>query len=300
MASSPHILVAMAFNESELAEFLKVGLNSYERAPDRMSKPHRHNEIEFVFVKNGSATYLFGGSQVVLKPRTLTIFWSGVPHRVTKFSDSCILCGLEIPLSWVLQWKLPEALTRPLLNGRMLTEADKKIGALDSNQLSRWNKDLRGGNEDLKRAVLLEIEARLWRFADANSAQLKAEGSKHASRPQSMVLGEGGLSRVETMAQFIAENYTRPIRVEDIAASVDLHPDYAMKIFHKAFGTRLADYIIQHRVFHAQRLLTTSDSKIMDIALESGFGSLSRFNANFKEFCKVSPKAYRKSMKAKH
>lgn len=289
----------MAFKDSELAEFLKVGLNSYERAPDKMPGPHRHNEIEFVYVKSGSATYLFGGSPVELKPRTLTLFWSGVPHYVSKFSASCILSGLEIPLAWVLQWKLPETLSRPLLNGRMLTESDKKLSPLDGAQVSRWHKDLKSGNEDLKRAVLLEIEARLWRFADSNGSQLRAEGAKHASKPQRLVLGEGGLSRVETMAQFIAENYTRSIRVEDIAASVNLNPDYAMKIFHKAFGTRLADYIIQHRVFHAQRLLTNTDSKIMDIALDSGFGSLSRFNANFKEFCKVSPKAYRQSMKAK-
>ena len=50
------------------------------------------------------------------------------------------------------------------------------------------------------------------------------------------------------------------------------------------------------RVYHAQRLLSSTNSKIMDIALESGFGSLSRFNANFKEFCGVSPKAYRQSL----
>jgi AraC-like DNA-binding protein len=294
----------MAFNDSELAEFLKVGLNSYERAPNIMASPHRHNEIEFVYLKSGSATYLFGGSKVSIKPRTLTIFWSGVPHQVTKFSASCILIGMELPLSWILQWKLPEVLTQPLLNGSMLMESDPSRSASDASLLSRWNKDLVTGKDDLKRAVLLESEARLWRFADTNRALLKGVGQgqghgKAARRPR-LVLGEGGLSRVEKMAQYIAENYTRPIRVEDIAAVMDLHPDYAMKIFHRAFGTRLADYVIQHRIFHAQRLLSTTDSKVMDVALESGFGSLSRFNANFKNFCGMSPKAYRQSMKPKN
>jgi AraC-like DNA-binding protein len=286
----------MTFKDSELAEFLQVGLNSYERAPNSMARPHRHNEIEFVFVKSGSATYLFGGSLVQMKPRTLTVFWSGVPHSVVKFSPNCVLCGIEIPLAWILQWRLPDTLSQPLLNGRMLTESDKRLGSMDGEMLSRWHRDLATGNEQLKRAVLLEIEARLWRFADSNVEQLKAEASKHATRPQRLVLGEGGLGRVEAMSQFIAENYVRKIQVEDIAKSVGLNPDYAMKIFHKAFGTRLADYIIQHRVYHAQRLLSSTNSKIMDIALESGFGSLSRFNANFKEFCGVSPKAYRQSL----
>jgi AraC-like DNA-binding protein len=293
------ILPVMTPQDSDLADFLKVGLNCYERMPNPMPSPHRHNEIEFVYLKSGSASYLFGGSLVPLKPRSLTMFWSGVPHQVVKFSPSCILSGIELPLSWILQWKLPELLTKVLLNGRILVESDPKKSAADGAMLSRWNKDLISGKEDLKRAVLLESEARLWRFADTNAAALKSAGGGNAVRRSSMVLGEGGMSRVEKMAQYIAENYSRPIRVEDIAKVMDLHPDYAMKIFHKAFGTRLADYVIQHRVFHAQRLLTTTDAKVMDIALESGFGSLSRFNANFKDFCGISPKAYRQSMKPK-
>ena len=232
--------------------------------------------------KSGTASYLFGGTLISLKPRTLTVFWSGVPHQVAKHSASCILIGMELPLSWILQWKLPEMLTQALLNGRILIESDPKKSAADGLLLSRWNKDLQGGKDDLKRAVLLESEARLWRFADTNGSVLKSASGDYNARKPRMVLGEGGMSRVEKMAQYIAENYTRPIRVEDIAKVMDLHPDYAMKIFHKAFGTRLADYVIQHRVFHAQRLLTATDAKVMDVALESGFGSLSRFNANFK------------------
>jgi AraC-like DNA-binding protein len=290
----------MDTKDSELAEFLKVGLSSYERAPNPMPGPHRHNEIEFVYLKSGTASYLFGGSLLSLKPRTLTVFWSGVPHKVAKYSASCVLMGIELPLSWILQWKLPELLTKALLNGRILYESDPKKSASDSAMLSRWNKDLHSGKDDLKRAVLLESEARLWRFADTNAAALKSASGDYNVRKSRMVLGEGGMSRVERMAQYIAENYSRPIRVEDIAKVMDLHPDYAMKILHKAFGTRLADYVIQHRVFHAQRLLTNTDAKIMDVALESGFGSLSRFNANFKDFCGVSPKAYRQSMKPKN
>ena len=289
----------MDSKNTELADFLKVGLNSYERIPNPMPSPHRHNEIEFVYLKSGSASYFFGGSLISLKPRTLTIFWSGVPHQVAKFSPNCVLIGMELPLAWILQWKLPEQLTKVLLNGHMLNESDPKRSAADGVLLSRWNADLHSGKDDLKRAVLLESEARLWRFSDTNAAALKSAGQGHKVRRSRIVLGEGGMSRVERMAQYIAENYSRPIRVEDIAKVMDLHPDYAMKIFHKAFGTRLADYVIQHRVFHAQRLLTTTDAKIMDVALDSGFGSLSRFNANFKEHCGVSPKTYRQTMTPK-
>ena len=46
-------------------------------------------------------------------------------------------------------------------------------------------------------------------------------------------------------------------------------------------------------ISHAQRLLAISDQKVLAIALDSGFGSVSRFNAAFKEACGCSPHQYR-------
>jgi AraC family transcriptional regulator, melibiose operon regulatory protein len=277
-------------------EYLQVGLNSYERKPDLMSRPHRHNEIEFIFIKTGSIEFLFGGSKTTLNSRVLIAFWAGIPHQVLRFPSSTIMIGLEIPVAWFLQWKLPDFLTQSLLGGNLLMESSPAFQLQDARALHRWNVDLSTGREALKRAVLLEIEARFWRFAEGNASALR---QKPPMRQNHLVLSDGGLGRVERLAQYISENYTKPIKVENVAKIVDLHPDYAMKIFHKAFGTRLADYLTQHRVFHAQRLLVNTDANIMDIALESGFGSLSRFNANFKEFCGKSPKEYRNAMKPK-
>jgi AraC-like DNA-binding protein len=290
----------MSPQATDNTEYLQIGLNSYERGPDAMSRPHRHNEIELVYLKSGSVVYLFGGTKVALKPKTLVAFWAGVPHQVVRFSSSTVLLGLEVPVAWFLQWKLPDFLTQSLLGGQLLTESDPAFQASDARALNRWNLDLHSGREELKRAVLLEVEARFWRFAEGNAAALRQSAQRQPAHQTRLVLGEGGLGRVEKLAQYIADNYTKSIKVEDVAKVIDLHPDYAMKIFHKAFGTRLADYLTQHRVFHAQRLLANTDAKIMDIALESGFGSLSRFNANFKEFCGRSPKEYRNEMKPKN
>ena len=79
------------------------------------------------------------------------------------------------------------------------------------------------------------------------------------------------------MAYFIARHYTLPLSVSQIARDVDLHPDYAVTLFRKTFGIGLVDYLTQHRLTHAQRLLAITNHKIARIAFESGFGSLSRF-----------------------
>jgi transcriptional regulator GlxA family with amidase domain len=48
------------------------------------------------------------------------------------------------------------------------------------------------------------------------------------------------------------------------------------------------------RICHAQRLLITTNEKITDIALESGFGSAAPFYSSFKKFGGgKSPRAFR-------
>ena len=96
------------------------------------------------------------------------------------------------------------------------------------------------------------------------------------------------------MAAFIAENYTRKLTTDEIGRAVKLHPNYAMGLFKKTFGLSLIDYVTQHRISHVQRLLATTDVKIVEVALDSGFNSISRFNEAFKRACNCSPREYRR------
>ncbi len=95
------------------------------------------------------------------------------------------------------------------------------------------------------------------------------------------------------MALFIAQHYTERLTAEQISQAARLHPNYAMALFKKALGITLIDCVTQHRVSHAQRLLATTDKKIIEVAMNCGFASLSRFHEAFKKSCGCSPKEYR-------
>jgi AraC-like DNA-binding protein len=70
-----------------------------------------------------------------------------------------------------------------------------------------------------------------------------------------------------------------------------------MKIFRDRLNISMIEYLTRHRVAHAQRLLLTTDKDILEIALEAGFGSSSRFYAAFKHFCGQSPGQYRRALR---
>lgn len=190
-----------------------------------------------------------------------------------------------VPPAWFLQCKLPESLVQALLRGEVISEPLAEHADADFELLARWERDFRLQGDKLRKAVLLELEARLIRLALSSTL---------SSQSQQRATGEVSLSKVEQMACFIAQHYTEPLTVETISTVVALHPNYAMSLFRKTFGTTLTRYVTQHRVQHAQRLLATTDTKIVDIAFASGFASASRFNAAFQAECGCSPREYRR------
>ncbi len=105
-------------------------------------------------------------------------------------------------------------------------------------------------------------------------------------------------SKVERMAYFIARHYTQPQSVSQIAHAIGLHPDCAVTLFRKTFGIGLVNYLTQHRLSHAQRLLAITDHKIARIAFASGFGLLSRFYHIFTRASGQSLGQYRVSIQA--
>lgn len=272
-------------------DFKPYGFTCVRWKPSPMRRPDHHNEVELNLLPSGSVTYLLGGKKVRIESGRLIAFWAAIPHQIIEYSEGHEYFVATIPFAWFLQCKLPDKLVQPLLRGEVISEPRQQRSAFDCDLFAQWEHDLQGApQDDLQRLVLLEMEARLLRLAHALPAQSKAA----QQRQRKLVLNDGGLNKVEQMACFVAQHYLEQLNVEDIGKSVGLHPNYAMNLFQKTFGTTLIDYLTHHRVSHAQRLLATTDEKIVEVAFSSGFGSISRFNEAFRRECGCSPREYRR------
>ena len=281
-----------------------IGFRVWSGSARRMEKAHRHNDVELNLMESGAMYYLHGGRVRGVRKGELGVIWGAIPHQLIRIEGPVRCHWVTLPLAWFLQWKLPESLVHPVLHGELPVHSDPD--GLDVPVFSRWAREMNSSAAEGRAIVLLEIEARLRRMA-LQMPPLNARGGDgtgngatiaRSTRNARGTVPSGGFGKVEQMAQFIAGNYTQPLHVSDIAAHSGLHPNYAMALFRRTFGVSLMDYLMQHRISHAQRLLVTSDSKILDIALDSGFGSVSRFYAAFSAVCKQSPRQYRASMMA--
>jgi AraC-like DNA-binding protein len=275
-------------------EFKPYGLTCERWTFSPMARPDRHNEVELNLMVNGSLTYLFGGARATIPAGGLAAFWAAIPHQVISTPSADITAEyfvVTIPLAWFLQLDLPDRLVQPILHGQMVHDPEENHFAPDCQQFERWVNDLADRDEDRHRAARLEIEARLLRLALALPS---AKGGKRHPRSHKGVLAKHGLTKAEQMAAYIAQRYSQAVLVEDISRSVGLHPGYAMTLFQKTFGMTMIEFVNQHRITHAQRLLATTDKKVLSIAFESGFGSLSRFNDAFRRACGCTPRQHRR------
>jgi AraC-like DNA-binding protein len=268
-------------------DFTPYGLTCVRWRPSPMRRPDHHNEIELNLLTSGWVTYLLGGRKVRVESGRLAVFWAAVPHQIVDFGPDTGYFVATIPLSWFLQYRLSERLVQNLMQGAVVCEPTPARAAFDEALFSQWERDLASTRTEAKDTAMLEIEARLRRLESG----LPDLGEQNR-RPR-LALQAGGLNKVEQMACLVAQRYTEPLTVAEISKAVGLHPNYAMNLFKKTFGTTLIDYLTRHRVSHAQRMLATTDTKVVDIALSSGFNSISRFNEAFRRACGCTPREYR-------
>ena len=260
--------------------FSPYGFSCQMWQPTLMPKPDRHNEIEINLLRSGSVTYLMGGSRTTIQSGRIALFWAAIPHQIVAWEGKEPYFVVTLPLGWFLAAGVPVTFAQVLLKGGLM--CDTAPLSTDLAQFQRWEADLREKDEVRERAALLELQARLLRLAHAQPKATKARSVPPA------------LSRADQLACYIARNYHKPLTAESIAKASGLHPNYAMNLFRQAFGTTMSDFIVQHRLSHAQRLLLTTGDAVTEIAFASGFQSLSRFNEAFKKSCGCSPREYRK------
>lgn len=259
--------------------------------PRKMPQCHQHNDVEINYIVHGGMTYLHGGHVMSAKAGDLLIFWAGRPHQMVRVGNNTWYYGLEIPLVWVIQWELPPRFMKAILDGNMLRMKPDVSSTHMEYLWKHWTDDLTEDTARLQRAMLIEVESMLFRLG-----QLMENSNPQPYRSMSFVHSEGGFDKVAAMARFISNNYQESLTATDIANAAGISPSYAVTLFKEHTGSTLTEFLIQQRLSHAQLLLTTSDDSVLEIALASGFGSVSRFYAVFKSGLGISPKEFRRRM----
>ena len=268
-------------------QFKPYGLAVEKWVPKVMSRPDRHNEMEINLLTGGSITYLINDKKITVTSKRLAVFWALIPHQIIRCDNDAPYYVCTIPFAQFMNWQLPSAFINQVLKGDVVTTPTNKDYSYDKYLMELWLQDISSGDAKHIEVSTGEICARLHRFA-LDSKPVTWDESNEDDHELPL------LDKVEKMVIFIARNYKRSIKNEDISKVVGLHPDYANTIFKKSFNMTLNQYVLQQRILYTQRQLSVSSDSITEIAYEAGFNSLSHFNAVFRAKCNCNPSEYRK------
>jgi AraC-like DNA-binding protein/ligand-binding sensor protein len=124
---------------------------------------------------------------------------------------------------------------------------------------------------------------------EAFARQLGEEANRLiiGSRPQEPVA-------VTKARRFIRDNLGDRLTLDDVSRHAGLSPHHFCKVFRKAAGVNLIEYINRCRIEKARDMLLKPDARVSEVAFEAGYQSLSQFNRTFRTLTGESPTEFRR------
>ncbi|HEV7275916.1 MAG TPA: helix-turn-helix domain-containing protein [Devosiaceae bacterium] len=274
---------------AEIRAFGRFGIRWFD--PQLMPAEHFHGHIELNWLTSGGMDYVMDGRPVSVPAERLVMFWAGIPHRTVSLDRGAAgdarQCNVYLPLDTFLHMPSLGSLTEAMMGGGVVALSPETIGG---DTLRRWYQDYRSGDAERADILKQEIALMLRRAAVTGWDELMApwiEGVGPSARAASP------LRHVVAMIRHILENLREPLRAEDVARVVGLHPNYALNVFTKVMRIPMHKFVVRMRLIRARSLLFEGNLSIENVAYESGFSALSQFYVQFRNAYGLTPRQMR-------
>ena len=259
--------------------------------PQIMPKEHFHGHIELNWLTAGRMDYVFDNRPVTVPSRQLVMFWAGIPHQTIGIDPGperdCRQCNVYLPLDTFLHMSNLGRLTETMMGGGVIALSPETIG---DGTLRRWYEDYRSGDAERTDILKEEIALMLRRAAVTGWQEILPawiESEAAAGRAPTP------LRYVIAMLRYIIEHLGEPLRAEDVAKVVGLHPNYALNLFTGVMGVPMHKFVVRMRLIRARFLLFEGTLSIENVAFDTGFTALSQFYVQFRNAYGLTPRQMR-------
>ena len=263
----------------DLPEAIDGNIWSYAR-PIRPLVLHRHAELEFNLVTQGSASYLVTDRRYDLAPGTLIWLYPGEDHLLIDASPDYQM-WIAVFKPRLLEQRCATAHSRPLCMDVPVDRISKQLGPAAARQLAALSAEVASARDsvDLFNSGLGFLLLSAWEaFRAAESAQEALD--VHPS--------------IEKAIRLLREE-PQTLSLDDLADRCGLSPSHLSRLFKQQTGIAIATYRNRQRLDRFLELYEDARRRsITEAALAAGFGSYPQFHRIFKELMGCSPAEYRR------
>lgn len=250
---------------------------------------HFHDYIEILYGLDSDALVWCGSECLRMKNGDMIIINSGTPHAITTSSDksSYIVIKFMPQILYAAEQSVFEfKYILPFISdsgqyGRVFSEEElhgSGIPQVMSDIMDEWNKKDYGFELALRMYVIKIV---LWLIRRMKSNRsFSPDETRDAMRA------------VQKSIEYAHNEFSTATSCR-AAELCGLSAGYFSRLFKRMMNKSFTEYVNYIRISEAERMLLTTDKRITDIALDTGFSTTSYFIQMFKAHTHLTPKQFR-------
>ena len=249
---------------------------------------HWHKEWEIIRIKEGIFEIQIDGKEHTLNAGDIALIKGSSLHLCTPKNSIFEFIAFDIHMLFLTSELLKKHL-RPFYRGELLPYEIYRSGQY--NELSSIvDKLMTVASKHKSSSGFYELSVAAYIccfFAEILESELYNVNHNKNS------ISFSKTDQIKRSIEYIENHYQEPISLTDLALTAGMSPKYFCKIFKEITHQTPVDYVILYRVEQACILLSTTNTPIIDIAMECGFNDCSYFIRTFKKFKNMTPSQYR-------
>jgi len=264
--------------------FLNDGLDS--------TPHHWHEDIEIIYLVEGSVKVGIGNDLYHLKRRDILIIGPGEVHFFLKEMRPSNRAVIQFRMSIYdafLSGSKDIRTIRPMFtHSKYLTPGTELHSLMEKQiqQLINENTASKEGYKLIMKARLYDLAGILIRYMPKGEYSAKDE-SHQMER----------LQKLNKVFQYVDKYYQSNIDLHEISMVAGFSQYYFTRFFKENTGVTFVEYLNNFRITKAEWHLMEETDSITEVAFKSGFNSVKTFNRVFKQLKGCAPMEYRKTIK---
>lgn len=257
---------------------------------------HKHTYFEMTYFKSAFGVYKTSNAEFDIQPGDIFVFSSNEPHCIVELNSKAPISFTNIHFDPKLLWgndlkalsfanpdicfKHSKMFQNRLLRNHPATEKIIKLFAEIGEEFKNKSDEYElSVNLNIIKIILTLI--RDLEYMDKNQESVNSQ-IKH-------------IESVKIAMEYINNNLSEDISLNEIADKVGLSPNYFSTIFKEATSASIWSYLTSKRISWAMLLMNENpDHKIIDIATQCGFNNTANFNKAFKKHTGLTPSEFKK------
>ncbi len=264
----------------------------HDIVPHFYNKWHYHPEIELVYIVKGSGRQFIGDNIHHFKSGDMILLGANLPHlwrSDEKFLQKKSSLKVEAYVIHFMPncfgenfFSLPE--NKLLL--KLLDKAQQAVRIKNNTRkiVAEMMQQLMAAKNSERVILLLQI---------LHTIAVSKETKPVCSKGLEFHFNPKEADRLNLIYQYVLENFSREITLEQVAKLVHVSPQSFCRYFKSRIKKTFSKFLIEVRIGHACKLLAETEKSIADICFESGYNNFSNFNRHFKNITQKTPLEHR-------